>query len=175
MPLFRTARCAAWLGAALLATHLASAQTGATPAVRDAWIRGTVPQQTATGLFAQISSPVATRLVEARSSAAGAVEIHEMRMDGNTMRMRAIEGLDIPAGRSVDLKPGGYHLMLVNLKQPLKAGEEWPVTLVFEAADRSRQTVELKVPVRALNATAAGAGHGTHGGHGAHGGHGSKP
>lgn len=168
--LFRTPWTVWLAGPALaLAAALVFAQAPQAPTVRDAWIRGTVPQQTSTGLFAQIASPVATRLVEARSAVAGAVEIHEMRMDGNTMRMRALPSLDIPAGQTVELKPGGYHLMLIDLKQPLKAGDQLPVTLVFEAADRSRQTVQLQVPVRPLNASmGGGAGHGGHGGHGRH-------
>lgn len=156
---------AALLGLALiLAAAGGVAQTPA-PSVKDAWIRGTVAQQKATGLFAQITAPSASRLVEARSPAAGLVEIHEMRMDGDTMRMRALPALELPAGRMVELKPGGFHVMLMDLKQPLKAGDTVPVSLVFEAADKTRQTVELQVPVRAVNAQGAGgAGH-MHGKH----------
>jgi len=67
--------------------------------------------------------------------------------------MRALPaGLDLPAGKAVALKPGGYHVMLMDLKQQLKPGETVPVTLVFEAADKTRETVEVKAPVKALNA-----------------------
>jgi hypothetical protein len=85
---------------------------------------------------------------------AGIVEIHEMAMEGNVMKMRALPaGLDLPAGKSVELKPGGYHVMLMDLKKELKAGDTVPVTLVIEGADKKRETVEIKAPVRALGGT----------------------
>ncbi len=121
--------------------------------VKDAWIRGTVAQQKATGLFAQITSSAGGKLVSASSPAAGVVEIHAMSIDGNVMRMRALpSGLELPAGKAVDLKPGGYHLMLMDLKQQLKEGDSVPVTLVIERADKKRETVEIKAAVKALNA-----------------------
>ncbi len=148
-------------GALLIAATvapLARAQT----TVSDAWVRGTVAQQKATGLFARITSVQGGRLVSASSPLAGVVEIHEMSMDGNVMRMRALpDGLALPAGQAVALKPGAHHLMLMDLKQPLKAGDAVPVTLVIEGADKKRETLELKVPVRALGAAAAD-GHGQH-------------
>ena len=85
---------------------------------------------------------------------AGVVEIHEMVMDGNVMKMRAVAGLDLPAGKAVDLKPGGYHVMLMDLKQELKPGELVPVTLVIEGKDGKRETVEVAAAVRALGASA---------------------
>ena len=122
--------------------------------VTEAWVRGTVPQQKATGLFAQITSARGGRLVSASSPAAGVVEIHEMAMDGNVMRMRALpNGLDLPAGKPVALKPGGYHIMLLDLKQPLKTGDTVAVTLLIEGADKKRETVEIKAPVKALATT----------------------
>ena len=129
---------------------------GAQTTVSDAWVRGTVAQQKATGVFAQITSAKGGRLVSASSPAAGLVEIHEMSMDGHVMRMRALpNGLELPAGKAVALKPGGFHLMLMDLKQPLKAGDTVPVTLVVQAADGSKETVEVKAPVKALNAAPA--------------------
>lgn len=138
--------------ALLMATPPAAAQV----TVKDPWVRGTVPQQKATGLFVQITHGSGGRLVSARSPVAGVVEIHEMSMDGNVMRMRALPGLDLPAGRTVELKPGGLHIMLMDLKQPLKAGDTVPVTLVIESGGK-QETVEVSAPVRAL---AAGGGHG---------------
>ena len=139
------------LAAALLATSAAHAQT----TVKDAWVRGTVPQQKATGLFAQITSASGGKLVSAASPVAGVVEIHEMSMDGNVMKMRALpNGLDLPAGKAVELKPGGYHVMLMDLKQPLKDGDTVPVTLVVQGKDGKKETIELKAPVRPLNAAA---------------------
>jgi copper(I)-binding protein len=133
--------------AALMALG-AQAQT----TVAEPWVRGTVAQQKATGMFANITSAKGGKLVSASSPVAGVVEIHEMAMEGNLMKMRALPaGLDLPAGKAVALKPGGYHVMLMDLKQQLKPGETVPVTLVFEAADKTRETVEVKAPVKALN------------------------
>jgi copper(I)-binding protein len=117
--------------------------------VKDPWVRGTVSGQKATGMFGQVSSVAGGKLVSASSPVAGIVEIHEMSMDGTTMKMRAVPFLPLPAGQAVDLKPGGYHLMLMELKQPLKAGETVPVTLVVEGTGGKRESVEVKAAVRA--------------------------
>ena len=147
---------------ALLGTLLSPAFAQTT--VSDAWVRGTVPGQKATGAFMQIVSAQGGRLVQADSPVAGVTEIHEMTMDGNVMKMRAIPGLDLPAGETVELKPGGYHVMLMGLKRPVQEGETLPITLVVEDQDGKRESLELKVPVRALTAAMPG-GHGA-GGHG---------
>ena len=89
-----------------LALVLASAAQAQTT-VKDAWIRGTVAQQKATGMFGHLTSAGGGKLVSASSPVAGVVEIHEMSMDGSVMKMRAIRGLDLPAGKTVELKPGG--------------------------------------------------------------------
>lgn len=138
-----------WTLSLLLAA--ASGATLAQTTVKDAWVRGTVPQQKATGLFATITSAKGGRLLSVSSPAAGVAEIHEMAMDGSTMRMRALpDGLPLPAGKAVELKPGGYHVMLMDLKQPLKAGDNVTVTLVLEAADKKRETLQIQAPVKAL-------------------------
>ena len=123
--------------------------------VKDPWVRATVPQQKATGAFMQLETRQATRLIEARSPVAGVVEIHEMKMENDVMRMRQINGLDVPAGKAVELKPGGYHVMLMDLKEQMKEGASVPVTLVFESADKKRETVEVKATVRSLTGAAA--------------------
>jgi len=106
------------------------------------------------------------RLVGASSPVAGVTEVHEMKLVDNVMKMRAVPALDLPAGQAVELKPGGYHIMLLDLKQPVAQGASVPLTLVFEGKDGQRQTQELQAPVRALGATAAPAmGHGKHSGH----------
>jgi hypothetical protein len=133
------------LAALACLTLAAQAQT----TVKDPWVRGTVAGQKATGMFGQVSSVAGGKLVAASSPVAGLVEIHEMSMDGTTMKMRAIPALDLPPGKAVDLKPGGYHVMLMDLKQPLKAGETVPVTLVVEGAGGKRESVEVKAAVRA--------------------------
>lgn len=133
-----------------IALALASLTASAQTVVKDAWVRGTVPQQKATGAFMQVTSTQGGKLVSASSPVAGVVEIHEMAMEGNVMKMRAIPGLDLPAGKAVELKPGGYHVMLMDLKQALKTGETVPVTLVVEGKDGKKESIEVKAPVKAL-------------------------
>jgi copper(I)-binding protein len=124
--------------------------------VKDPWVRSTVPQQMATGAFAQITSAQGGRLVSVSSPVAGVVEVHEMSMEGNVMKMRAVPGgLALPAGKTVELKPGGYHVMLMDLKRPLKAGDSVPLTLVVEAADGKRETLQIQAPVKAPGGTGA--------------------
>ena len=128
--------------------------------VRDAWVRGTVAQQKATGAFMQLTASEDAKLIKASSPVAGVVEIHEMTMDGNVMRMRAIPALELPAHRTVELRPGGYHVMLMDLMKPLAEGEMVPLRLTVETRDGKRSTIELQAPVRPL--TEQG-GHTTHG------------
>ena len=118
--------------------------------VSDPWVRGTVAEQKATGAFMQLTSVAGGKLVSISSPAAGVVEIHEMKMTGSTMQMRAVLGLDLPAGKRVELKPGGYHVMLLDLKAPLTAGDTVDLTLVVEGKDGKRETIAVKAPVRAL-------------------------
>ena len=139
---------------ALVAALPAAAQVS----IQDPWVRGTAAQQRATGMFVQLRSAQPARLVGASSPLAGVVEIHEMSMDGNVMRMRAVAGIDLPAGRTVDLKPGGFHVMLMDLRQPLQPGDTVPVTLVFDSGGK-RDSVEVKAVVRAPGAGGAAHGH----------------
>ena len=118
--------------------------------VSGAWARATVAQQKVTGAFLRLKAEQAGRLVEVRSPAAGHIEIHEMAMAGDTMRMREVGGVDLPAGQWVELKPGGYHLMLMDLKHPIQAGDKLPLTLVVEGADKKRQNIEVQAEARAL-------------------------
>ena len=140
----------------VLTLALAASTVFAQTTVKDAWIRGTVAQQQATGMFAVVTSASGGKLVSASSPVAGMVEIHEMAMDGNVMKMRAVPGLDLPAGKQVKLGPGGYHVMLMGLKQELKPGSMVPVTLVVEGKDGKREMVEVKVPVKELSGGADG-------------------
>lgn len=138
---------AAW---ALLLTGTPSwAQTSVT----DAWVRGTVAQQKATGAFMQITSAKGGKLMAVSTPTAAVAEIHEMTMDGSTMKMRALPWLALPAGKAVALKPGGHHLMLMDLKAPLKAGDQVVLTLVIEGQDGRRETLEVKAPVKALGSS----------------------
>lgn len=148
------------IAAALVGT-LVALPAAAQTTVTAPWVRGTVAQQKATGAFMQISSAAGGKLLSVSSPAAGIAEIHEMSMDGNTMKMRALPALDLPAGKTVELKPGGFHVMLLDLKSPLKAGDMVELTLQVEGLDGKRETLVLKAPVKALGATMDGgmAGH----------------
>lgn len=141
--------------ALLAATILFANGVTAQVAVNNPWVRATVESQTVTGAFMQIESPKAVRLVQVTSAAAKTVEIHEMAMENNIMKMRAVPGVDIPANKPVELKPGGYHMMLIDLKAPIKAGDSVGMTLVFETPDKKRETREVKALARPLGAMGA--------------------
>lgn len=143
-----------FLAAAALCAGAVQAQTAAAPiaapVVADgAWARASVAGQKATGAFVRLTASTATRLVRAESAAAGVTEIHEMKMEGDVMKMRAIAGLDLPAGKTVELKPGGYHIMLMDLKAPLVPSTSLPLTLVFQDAQGAKSELVLQVPVSA--------------------------
>jgi copper(I)-binding protein len=145
------------LSAALLAGAAVAQVT-----VKDAWVRATVAQQKATGAFMQLQSAQEAKLVAAQSPVAGVVEVHEMAMDGGVMKMRAVSSLALPAGKAVELKPGGYHVMLMDLKGQVKDGDTVPVTLVVEGKDGKRQNIEVKAPARTMAQPAMKHGHGDH-------------
>ena len=115
--------------------------------VDHAYIRATVPGQQVAGGFMKIENKgIADQLLSASSPAAGEVQLHEMAMEGSVMKMRQVKDIHVPAGGSVELKPGGLHLMLMNIKAPLAAGESVPVKLKFAKAGE----VEVKMPVNAM-------------------------
>lgn len=139
---------------------LGSTSAQAQVAVKDPWVRATVAQQKSTGAFLQVTSQQPARLIEVKSPAAKIVEIHEMKMDNNVMKMRPVDGLPLPAGQVVELKPGGYHVMMIDLNQALKEGDTVPLSLVIETADGKRQTIDVKAAVRPLQSRAVD--HGNH-------------
>ncbi|THF60843.1 copper chaperone PCu(A)C [Pseudothauera rhizosphaerae] len=133
--------------------------------VAEPWVRATVPQQRSTGAFLKITSQEDARLVAAQSPVAKVVEVHEMKMEGDVMKMRAVPALDLPAGKTVELKPGGYHVMLIDLHAQVKEGEVVPLTLVVEGKDGKREQIEVQAPVHPLAAPANGNQHGHGHGH----------
>jgi copper(I)-binding protein len=136
----------------------ALAQTTAVT-VTDAWARPTVAGQPVGGGYLTLrGGSAADRLLSASSAVAASVELHSMAMEGDVMRMRPVDGIAVPAGGTVELKPGGLHLMLMGLKQPLAAGSKLPLTLRFEKAGELQ--VELVVGQRAAAPAAAKDGHG---------------
>ncbi|BDT79312.1 copper chaperone PCu(A)C [Polynucleobacter yangtzensis] len=134
--------------------HAQEAKVGSIK-VENAYTRATVPGQQVAGGFMKIENKgAADQLVSASSPVAGEVQLHEMAMDGNVMKMRQVKDIAVPAGGAVELKPGGLHLMFMNIKAPLTAGETVPVKLKFAKAGE----VEVKMPVNAMGNP--GAGHG---------------
>ncbi len=143
---------------ALTSCVLMLAFTFAVPAlaavkVQDAWVRGTVPGQDTTGAYMKLTSSADAALVGARSGVAKAVELHAMSMAGGMMKMRPVPKLALPAGRTVELGASGYHLMVVGVKQPLRAGEKVPITLSIEDASGKRSDLEVSATVRPLTAS----------------------
>ncbi|MDI9330413.1 MAG: copper chaperone PCu(A)C [Alphaproteobacteria bacterium] len=136
-----------------LLTGTAFAQT---ITVTDAWVRATVPGQNATGAFMKLRAAENVRLISVSSAAAGVVEVHEMKLDQQVMRMSALpNGLELPAGKTVELKPGGYHVMLMDLKAALPVDGQVALTLIFQDAKGKQTQQELKVPVRSMGGASA--------------------
>lgn len=117
--------------------------------IKDAWVRATVPGQKATGAYMTLSAEKGATLKALSSPVAGVAEVHEMRMDGNVMKMSALkDGLNLPAGQKVELKPGSYHLMLMDLKGPVLKDTQIPITLVFVDSKGVESKTEVRVPVK---------------------------
>ena len=128
--------------------HAQNAHVGSVQ-IENAYTRSTVPGQMAAGGFMKIENKgAADQLISASSPVAGEVQLHEMAMEGNVMKMRQVKEVLVPAGGAVELKPGGMHLMFMNIKAPLAAGETVPVKLKFAKAGE----VEVKFPVNAMGA-----------------------
>ena len=130
-----------------MAFNVAAKDDLADVAVKDAWVRTTVPGQKASGAFMTITSKADLKLVGASSPVAGVTEVHEMKLSGDVMQMRAIPSLDLPAGKAVALRPGGLHVMLLDLKAALPKDSTVPLTLMFKDAKGVPSKVELTVPV----------------------------
>jgi copper(I)-binding protein len=128
-------------------TAPATAKPAVKAAVQVEGARATVPGQKGTGAFMSLRAAQATRLVGVASPVAGVAELHEMKMVGDVMKMSAIAGLDLPAGQAVLLKPGSYHLMLMDLKRPLAKDSTVPVTLRFKDAKGVESQLEVFLPV----------------------------
>lgn len=144
---------------ALLAAGLFSTGALAQVTVVDPWVRATVPNQKASGAFMQVRASQAARLVGISTPVAGRAELHEMAMENNTMRMRQVDAIDLPAGKAVNLASGGYHVMLFDLKRQLKEGERVPLTLVVQDATKKSSSVTVEAQVKPLTYVAPAAWH----------------
>lgn len=136
---------------ALLTISAMAADTGVT--VSDAWGRATAPGQDSGSIQLSVTSNKAAKLVAITSPLAGAVEIHSMTHENGKMKMRAVESIVLPAGKVVDLGKSGNHVMLLNLKQPLKAGNSVPLSLTVEFADKHKATVDAKAEIKPQGAS----------------------
>jgi periplasmic copper chaperone A len=128
-----------------------------TIAVEQPWARATPAGAMTGAVYMTLVNKAkdADRLTAASSDVASKVQIHEMGVVNGIMQMRQlVNGLEIPAGGSVTLKPGGYHMMLIGLKKRLIAGQTLPLTLTFAKAGN----ISITVPIKAIGATQAGMG-----------------
>jgi len=137
------------LAASLLVAGAAMAQTGAIE-IKDAWARATPGKAENGAAYLTIESPTADRLTGVSTPVAKTAELHMMTMEGGVMKMRPLAGIDLPAGRPVTLKPGAMHIMLVGLKEKLRAGQSFPLTLQLEKGG----TREVAVAVGKVGAMA---------------------
>ena len=146
----------------LLATCMAMGAAQALVKIENGWARATVQGQKATGAFMKITAPQATRLVAVSTPVAGVAEVHEMKMDNGVMSMRAVPALDLPANQTVELKPGSYHLMLMDLKAPLMKDSSVALTLTFKDAKGVETKQQVSVPVNTSMPQAAAHMHADH-------------
>ena len=118
--------------------------------VSDAWVRATGQGQKATGAFMNLTAKKATRLVGVKADLTASAEVHEMKMDKDVMKMQAVKALDLPAGQTVALKPGSYHVMLMDLKAPVAEDSHVVLTLLFEDAAGVKTQKEVKAVAKKM-------------------------
>jgi len=119
--------------------------------ISDAWVRSNAPGQSVGAAYMTLKSPQDSTLFHVESTAAGSVEIHSMTMTNGVMKMRALETLSLQAGKSEKLAPGGFHLMLFDLKKPLKAGEKATFTLCFKDKAGNITHQDVVLPIKETN------------------------
>jgi copper(I)-binding protein len=129
--------------ACLLIANGAIGQTGQLE-IKTPWARATPGHAETGAAYVTIVSPTTDRLTAVSSPVAKKVELHTMSMEGGVMRMRPLAAIDIPAGQTVTLSPGGTHIMLLGLTQPLRQGQSFPLTLSFEHAGPRQVTVAIE-------------------------------
>jgi copper(I)-binding protein len=118
--------------------------------VSDAWVRATGQGQKATGVFMNLTAQKATRLVGVKADLTGSAEVHEMKMEKDVMKMQSVKALDLPAGQTVALKPGSYHVMLMDLKAPVAEDSQVVLTLLFEDAAGVKTQKEVKAVAKKM-------------------------
>jgi copper(I)-binding protein len=153
------------------AAGVVGAQPSSSVSAERGWTRPTVAGQPAAGGYLVLQNRGgADRVVAAASPVAQRVELHTMKLENDVMRMRQLDAIDLPAGQTVELKPGGLHLMVFGLQAPLKTGERLPLVLTLEKGGELRTELTVRPTPPGGPAPAE---HGTHGAHGAHTGQGA--
>ncbi len=150
------------IGAAIttVAVLCAAAAQAAVPVdVKDAWVRAPAPGQKVAGAYMELVSRGNLALISVASPAAGRVDLHNTMMEDGVMKMRPVNRVELPSGKAVKLEPGGLHLMLIDVKLPLKPGAKVPLALTVQRADLSRVVFTVHAEVRAV---AAGKSHDHH-------------
>jgi periplasmic copper chaperone A len=140
--------------AAAILSQAAFAQVAETPSpvtVSNAWAKTTVPGGKVSAAYMDIRSTTPVKLLKAETSIAGNVEIHNMKMNDGVMEMKAVDAIDVPANKTVSLKPGGYHVMLMMLAASINKGDTVPIKLTFEGADKKPFTVDVKAKAQENN------------------------
>ncbi len=148
---FRKILCA--LGALTVAAVTVPAAWAQSVNVANAWVRATAPSQKTAGAYVELTSAGNAALVAVGSPIAERAELHAMTMDGGVMRMRALPRIELPAGQTVKLAPGGVHVMLIDIKQPLKPGDKVPLVLSVQSSGTSLTTLKIEAEVRAAAAS----------------------
>ena len=115
--------------------------------IKDPWVRATAPAQKVAGGYMQISSTTNVTLLKLTSPVASSVELHASTMENGVMKMRYLEKLEIPAGKVIEFKPGGYHIMLIGLKKQLVEGDNIPLKLLFADNLNKEHLFEVSFPV----------------------------
>lgn len=150
----RLRKICAWLLPCMLMAAAVPAYAAQTVGVNNAWVRATAPGQKTAGAYLELTGVADSALVAVDSPLAAKAELHNMSMDGGVMRMRAVEKIDLPAGKTVKLAPGGLHVMLLDIKQAFKEGGKVPLTLTFRGAGGAQTTQKIEAQVRAAGGSA---------------------
>ena len=130
---------------------LSACNTKAEVSITDAWVRANAPGQSVGAAYMTLRSPQDNTLVSVKTAAAGSVEIHSMTMNDGVMKMRMLDELALKAGKSEKLAPGGFHLMLFDLKKPLNTGEKITFKLSFKDKSNKMQVQTVVLPVKEAN------------------------
>lgn len=132
----------------VLVFNISLTQAAEPVSINNAWARASKPGQTVGAAYMQLKSRAQTTLISVESTAADSIEIHQMSMDKGVMKMRMLETLPLAAGKVVKLEPGGFHLMLFDLKMPLKTGALIPLTLHFKDGSGKTSDLSISIPVK---------------------------